>query len=221
VSGVFPDANDLNVEGPGAIVYLRFPATAGAAQNAMLTLRTHATSNASGGSGRICAVADSTWSETGLTWANKPVTGTCVGTSVHVGSDTEVQWDVTSLVQAGRATNLAIVSTDPDGAHFISREAGGGATGPRLRVVELPPQPDAGAGPVLDAGVPPVVDAGVDAGTPSPADGGTVGTPVDHGPNPFVPGDVSGVGGCGCQSGGELTLLLSAVALFVRRRRAR
>ena len=43
---------------------------------------------------------------------------------------------------------------------------------------------------------------------------------ADNGPEPFNPGDVSGVGGCGCQSGGELTLLLSAVALFVRRRRA-
>ena len=225
-SGVFPDVNDLNVEGPGGIAYLRFPATVGAAQNATLTLRTHATSNAAGGSGRICAVSDNNWSETGLTWANKPITGVCVGASVHVNSDTEVQWDVTSLVQAGRATNLAIVSTDPDGAHFISREAGGGATGPRLRVVEMPVQPevDAGTGPELDAGVPPVVDAGqpeqVDAGTTSPTDGGMIGTPPDNGRNPFEPGDVSGVGGCGCQSGGELTLLLSAVALFVRRRRA-
>jgi MYXO-CTERM domain-containing protein len=66
---------------------------------------------------------------------------------------------------------------------------------------------------VADAGQPEQVDAGT-------ADAGMIGTPPDNGANPFEPGDVSGVGGCGCQSGGELTLLLSAVALFVRRRRA-
>ncbi len=213
-SGVFPDVGDLNVEGPGAQVYLRFPATAGAAQSATLVLHTQTSASSAGGSGRVCAVADPNWNESTLTWANRPTAGACVGTSRSITPDSEVEWDVTSLVRAGVATNLVLVSTDPDGAHFFSKESGGVSRGPRLRGVVLPVG-DAGTRPVNDAGAPPVIDAGTpvaDAGVE--ADGGT---PAGGGRPDF--GNINGVGGCGCQGGGPVSLLLGALAVFTRRRR--
>lgn len=151
-SGVFPDVNDLNIEGagdgsPAAIVYLRFPAFAGVAKKAILRLRTQAFSSAAGGSGIVCAVADDTWQEATLTWATRPPVGTaCAGAAVSVDPDTEIEWDVTPLISGNGNHNLALVSADPDGAHYVSKELGGSAKGPRLYVVADTSSPDAGAG---------------------------------------------------------------------------
>lgn len=225
-AGVFPDVNDLNVEGPGGVVFLRFPATAGAVDQARLVLHTQVSASSSGGSGRVCAVADSTWTENTLTWANRPTTGACVGPERSVTSDAEVEWDVTSLVQGGRVTNLALVSSDPDGAHYFSKESGAGQ-GPRLRVVERAVV-DAGvpdAGTTVDAGTLPEGDAGTpevdagpvtDAGTTSDA-GTTVGGPPAGQPN-FGGIQGTALGGCGCQGGGSVSLLLGVLALLRRRR---
>lgn len=224
-SGVFPDVGDLNVEGPGGVVFLRFPATSGVVDRATLVLHTQSSSSAAGGSGSVCAVADNTWSETTLTWANRPTTGACVGPARSVTSNAEVEWDVTSLVQGGRVTNLALVSNDPDGAHYLSKESGGAGQGPRLRIVEhtvvdagtVEPPVDAGTAEI-DAGAPPV-DAGVvvtDAGTQSDA-GTTVGGPPGSQPN-FGGIQGTAVGGCGCQGGGSISLLLGVLALLRRRR---
>ena len=221
-SGVFPNVGELNVESPGSVVFLRFLATAGSIDRAMLVLHTQLSSSSAGGSGRACAVADFTWSETTLNWANRPSNGVCVGPARSVSSNSEVEWDVTSLVQGGRATHLAVVSDDPDGAHCFSKESGGASQGPRLRVLEraavdagVPPEVDAGAPPV-DAGTP-VIDAG-DADSAIDA-GSTVGSPPAGQPD-FGGIQGSAVGGCGCQGGGSVSLLLGALLIFSRRRKS-
>jgi hypothetical protein len=87
--------------------------------------------NATANAGNLRATT-ATWSETGLTWNNRPVLGTVLAT---MGPLTEGQWkevDVTSAVSAGGAYGFAIEPTSTDGADFESKEA---ANGPQLVVV--------------------------------------------------------------------------------------
>jgi MYXO-CTERM domain-containing protein len=193
---VFSDVNDLNVEAsasvPTAIVYLKFPPISPPPKRVVLKLRTGTSSSAAGGSGEPCLVSDDGWSETTLTWASKPPTGACAGGARSIDSDVDVEWDVTSLLVAPSSANrnLAIVSKDSNGAHYLSKEASA-AKGPRLLVVPGDPGADAGAtdsGPKTDAGSDASsADAGVDArtGDAKPSDD------LDH-------GDVNG--GCGCRT---------------------
>jgi hypothetical protein len=146
-SGVYPDASDLNVEGdgsaPNGIVYLRFAPIAGAVAHATLRLYVATTTSAGGGSGRVCRVNGGSWDESTLTWSTRPtVSSDCVGVSRTLAQGEEIEWDVTPLIAPGDAT-LAIVSTDPDGVHYVSREAGGCTLGPHLGV-ELAPSVDGG-----------------------------------------------------------------------------
>jgi hypothetical protein len=217
--GVFDDPTDLNVEGDGSaptgVVYLRFPGFSGTVTRAVLRLHTQTYASAAGSSGVLCAVADSTWSETAMTWVTRPPAGLCTGAPISVTPDHDFDFDVTPLFAAGPVGSIALVSTDSDGAHFMSKEGGGAANGPKLmlELVQL-----------ADAGVPPPVpaDAGVaepDAGAPAPADAGTVsahdGGAVDAG---SVGTHTMEMGSCGCHAGpGSLVMLL---LLLVRRRRA-
>lgn len=208
--GVFPDAGDLNVEGapgggPAAVVYVRFPPVAGPVTSATLTLQT--TADNSGGSGQVCRVDGASWDEGSLTWASRPAVSTvCTGGARRVGASEVVTWDVTALVGPGGPVDLAIVSEDPDGTHYLSREAGGCESGPRLAVT-LAPGAD-GGGPGGDGG-----------GSPG-SDGG--GTRMDGGsfdrPDPE--------GGCGCATTpGAATpsvlVVLAALSLLLVRRRER
>jgi hypothetical protein len=139
---VFSDPNDLNIEAaaegtPTAVVYLRFPAVTGVIKQAILRLHTQAYVSASGGSGVPCAIADDAWHETTLTWSTRPAVGSaCAGAPSTVDPDAEVAWDVTALLAPGGPHyDLALVSHDPDGAHYVSKELGGAVSGPRLHVV--------------------------------------------------------------------------------------
>ncbi len=218
--GVFPDATDLNVEGapgaPSAVVYLRFPAVAGPVARATLTLETSSVGSAGGGSGEVCAVGGGAWDEATLTWATRPAVGAaCSGGAHTVGASSVVTWDVTSLVAPGGPVELAIVSTDPDGAHYVSREVGGCAHGPRLDVT-LAPGVDGGA---IDAGG----AGGVDGSSSGDASSGATDAarpPMDSGPR----GAGSIEPGCGCHAagaGGARSGLaaLAAIGLAVARRK--
>jgi hypothetical protein len=217
--GAFPDATDLNVEAdagntPTAIAYLRFPPASGS--HALLRLHTAAFGSAAGGSGQICRVDDTGWDESAITWTSRPTVSTaCTGGEHSVGSDTEVEWDVSALFTSGAPTSFAIVSTDPDGVHYLSREAGGCALGPRL-VVDGPVPSDAGT----DAATLPTGDAAAtDAGASTDAS-----APMDA----TAPHDAGGPGGrglssgCGCGIAGRpASPLLALLALFAVRRRRR
>ncbi len=219
-SGVFPDPTDLNVEGDGtapqAVVYLRFPPVTGAVSRATLTLNTASGGSAGGGSGQVCRVEPGAWDEATLTWGTRPMVGAaCSGGARAVAPSSEVSWDVTSLVAAGGDVQLAIVSTDPDGAHYLSREAGGCATGPRLDV-EYAPGVDAGAG--VDGG-----SSGIDAAV-SPTDDASTG-PLDARGAAMDAGSRGIASGCGCRVSGSPwsrtggLALVAIVALALRRRR--
>ncbi|MFO0554276.1 MAG: DNRLRE domain-containing protein [Polyangiaceae bacterium] len=217
-AGVFPDLTDLNVEGtdaavPASVVYLRFPTIDGVVESAILRVHSHDYPSAAGGSGVVCAVLDHTWSEDTLTWATRPpVETTCAGTSIHADVDSDLEWDVTALVASGAPVDLAIVSTDADGAHFMSKEAADPSLGPRLFV-----QSHSGVGGAGGAG------GGATGGAPSSGGAGATGGANGGG----GPTGGSGAGdSCDCrearptESPGAAALLAATAALaFSRRRR--
>lgn len=191
-TGVFPDVTDLNVEGspgvPSGVVYLRFPPVAGPVSHATLTMHTSTVASAGGGSGEVCRVDAATWSESTLTWATRPaVSTTCSGGAHTVGAGETVTWDVTALVAPGGPIDLAIVSVDDDGAHYVSREAGGCTLGARLEV-ELAPGVDGGPVVVTDGGS----TVGMDGSVPG-TDGG--GASADAGTRNRMTS-----AGCGCSA---------------------
>lgn len=239
VEGVFEDTSDLNVEGsddgePRGVVYLRFPLVEGVVKKAILRLKAHDYGSASGGSGAVHGVSDTTWSETTMTWDTRPPwDSTPHGVAQSVDPGDELAWDVTALVALG-TVNFALVSSDPDGSHFVSKEAGGAATGPRLyiEVEPKPPGPSAGSG----AG-------GAGGGTSSGAGAGSTGSGATTGGsggatgasgaggqglsgNPASDGSGDSGSGCSCRvepsgaaSATRWVALIGAAAVALRRRR--
>ncbi|MGZ3422024.1 MAG: CBM96 family carbohydrate-binding protein [Polyangiales bacterium] len=189
VTGVFPDTTDLAVEAatgtPSEIVFLRFPDPSGWVKQATLKLHTAAFASATGGSGTVHPVSDGSWSETTLTWATKPSWAPeSFGAPKTVDPDQDVEVDVTSMVQSG-VRNFAIVSNDPNGAHYLSKEAPGGK-GPKLVVEYGTPPPDAGAADASDT------DASI-------ATDGSLGLDGGKGVDDDVVRDDGVEGSCGCR----------------------
>lgn len=192
-TAVFDDISDLNVEGDGtnplALGYLRFPAPPGPVTKAVLRVRAHAYASASGGSGVIHGVADTTWSETTMTWATRPAFAPqAYGVAATVTEDSFVEWDVTPLVAAG-TVNFAIVSTDPNGAHFKTKEAQGGVDAPKL-VLTLGPTGTGGSG-----------GSGA-GGSGAGASGGTAGGGVAGAGAAGAAGTLGGAGAAGSSKAG-------------------
>lgn len=185
ISGVSPDVNDLATGATNEAILLMFPPVTGAVKRAILRMRTTSSPSAAGGSGAVHPVSDTSWSETTVTWATKPAWGsTKIGPERSVDPDQDVEWDVTSLV-AGGARAFAIVSTDSNGSHYLSKEADK-ARGPKL-FLELSP-----SSTPPDASVPD--DAGVeDTSVPTdanPSDGSSFLNENDE-----LTGE-----GCGCRT---------------------
>ncbi|MGH2979129.1 MAG: DUF7594 domain-containing protein [Solirubrobacterales bacterium] len=73
------------------------------------------------------------WSETGLTWSNRPPPATGAISDVgEVRSGEWVEWDVTALVGAGGPLGLHLSQPSSDGVSFHSREAGTQSNRPQL-----------------------------------------------------------------------------------------
>ena len=225
-TGVYSVVTDLNPEGTAsggsnAVVYLKFPPISGVPKQVLMRLHTADFPSAAGGSGVVCSVADDAWNETTLTWATRPAIGTtCVGVAKKVDPDSEVEWDVTPLVTSALAgnRNFAIVSTDADAVHYLSKEADK-SRGPRLRITagSITPPSDGGT-----------TDSGSDA---SAGDAGPIGSDTglfaDGGSKPgndLDRGDVNG--GCGCKTANfgsrpraGLALVVAMAAIVSRRRK--
>lgn len=225
---VFDDVTDLNVEGtgsePAGIVYLRFPPIAGTVNKATLRLHTHTYPSAAGGTGAIYGVDDTSWDENTLTWGNRPpYAATAYGVAHPVSPDSDVDWDVTELV-AGGTVSFALVSTDADGAHYQSKEAGPGTHPPRL-LVDVTALPDGGVMP--DGG-----GSGGSSGSGGSGAGGSSGSGAGGGSGTTGTGGSGGDGGAGSSTGCScafddrsasdllwLGALCPVLALLCRRRR--
>jgi MYXO-CTERM domain-containing protein len=225
-SGVYPDTADLNAEAdangaPTGVVYLRFPAVAanGIVTHAVLKMHTQVNASAAGASGVVCPVADDTWSETTMTWATRPAMGSsCAGTSVSVDYDQNVEWDITALVKTGADLNVAIVSAEQNGVHYMSKEAGDVAKSPRL-LFTVAPAADSGAAGSGGSGQ---GGSGGAGGVADAAAGGKSGAAGSS----YHPsgGSAEGDDGCGCRSVGRSPgspglVLLALLGLARTRRR--
>ncbi len=82
-------------------------------------------------------VADTTWTEMGITYATEPSAGSAIGTSGAVAASTWVEVDVTALITGNGSYNLALSSTGGL-LRFVSRE---GVNPPQLVVeMTIPPE---------------------------------------------------------------------------------
>jgi hypothetical protein len=128
-----PDTNygtlgRLDVDSPGEESYIRFTVTGvtGAVQSA--TLRVFVTNGSTNGPGVYGS--DNSWTETGLTWSNRPgpTTGV-IGNVGLVGANAWTEYNVTALVSGNGTYNLVFLPDSTDGMTFSSRE---GSSPPQL-----------------------------------------------------------------------------------------
>ena len=130
------------------ISYLRFPLAGVSGTVSAARLRLHGSRTmATAVTDSAYAVSSNTWTETGITWNNRPALGAKQGASVLVSPAAQYyEWDVTAFVRAQKlagasAVSLAVqmdapVNDAPD--TFQSREAA--ANRPEL-VLEVAPEP--------------------------------------------------------------------------------
>ncbi|MFE1310639.1 DNRLRE domain-containing protein [Streptomyces sp. NPDC058755] len=96
--------------------------------NAKLRIRTVSGNNGSSNGGTFKAMTDTTWSETGTTWNNKPaIDGATLDTLGSVVKNTWYEIDVTSLVTGNGTFSIGATSPNSDGAYYDSRESGADA----------------------------------------------------------------------------------------------
>jgi hypothetical protein len=99
-----------------------------AVTSAKLRIRTISGNNGSSNGGTFKAMTNTTWSETGTTWNNKPaIDGPTLGTLGSVAKDTWYEIDVTSYVTGNGTFSIGATSTNADGAYYDSRESGADA----------------------------------------------------------------------------------------------
>lgn len=147
----------LDVDSPGEQSYLRFNVTGvtGTVQTATLRLFVrNSSSNAPS-----LYVTSNTWTETGITWNNRPAaSGSAIADVANAGSGTWSEYDLTGDITGNGTYNFVLLPDGSDGIQYDSREGGS------------PPQLVLSSGGGGPTNAPPV--AGDDSAT-SPA-----GTPV-------------------------------------------
>jgi hypothetical protein len=105
-------------------------------------LRLHVADTSNAGSpdgGQVAAITTAPWSESTLTYADRPTTwGPTVADIGAVTANTWVEVGVTAAVTPGGVVTLGIRSSNSDGATYDSRESG--ANAPQLVVTTGPPR---------------------------------------------------------------------------------
>ncbi len=121
---------------PARESFLRFDLTALTGTVTEARLRIHVadtTDSKSPNGGTVARVNDTTWTETGITYANRPTSwGSTVASIGAVARNTWVDIPVTAAVTAGAPLTLGIRSPNADGAYYDSRQTA--ATAPQLIV---------------------------------------------------------------------------------------
>jgi len=118
--------------------YLRFNVSGVSGSVQRATLRLYATTNGTTNGPAVYA-AGNTWTETGITWNNRPALVS--GASDNRGAispNTWVEFDVTPLVIGNASYSFALVGDSSDGVEFSSRE---GSAPPQLIVTVTPTPP--------------------------------------------------------------------------------
>ncbi len=128
VNGAYPDSNygtssQLRVDGSPVIrSYVRFDVSGVAGPVTSATLRVYASSTHNSGF-EVRGVADNSWVETAITYANSPALGAVVGSSGPLSANSWVEIDVTSLVTGDGTLSLALTALTNTNMRLDSREA--------------------------------------------------------------------------------------------------
>lgn len=133
--------------------------------------------------GDLYGVASTSWSETGLTWANKPATGTTKVASVTgaVAKGSSYTWNASSLVKGNGLVSMALKTTSWNGAGYYSRE-GSSTLGPRLSVTTT--CPTATPTPTVSTSSPAPSPSPTVTATPAPSPTPTVTAAPSPSPSP-------------------------------------
>jgi hypothetical protein len=117
----------LRVDGsPVVRSYLRFNVSGLSGSVLQARLRFYANSASTSGIS-VGGVADTTWSETGITYGNAPAVGSTVGTTSAVGAGTWQELDVTQLVSGNGLVSLGLNTGGGTAISLASRESGANA----------------------------------------------------------------------------------------------
>ena len=124
-------ATNLRVDNsPVTRSYLRFVVTGTTIQSAVLRIYANS-ANPTGFT--VMAVANNTWSETGITYSNAPTLGSSIASSKAFGAGVWVSVDVSSYIKTAGTYSLVLTSTNATNTSFGSRHVSGG-TNPQLVV---------------------------------------------------------------------------------------
>jgi hypothetical protein len=136
---ISPDTNDgtlaqLDIDNPGEESYIRFTVSGinGTIQSA--TLRLFVTNGSA--NGPSIYGTDNSWTETGITWNNRPAPTT--GAIANLGAATASTWveyNVTAYVTGNGTYSFEFLPDSTDGIRFVSRE---GTSPPQLVLTLLP-----------------------------------------------------------------------------------
>ena len=132
-------STSLHTDGsPAEHILLKFSvAGVGTGRITRAVLRLHNT-NASGSGGDLYPVADSSWSETSVTWNSAPAAGTTrIASLGRVAVGTWYEVVVTPVVSRDGLSSFKITSPSTDGAWYASRQGGVGLA-PQLVVTVSP-----------------------------------------------------------------------------------
>ena len=116
-----------NVSGtPEARAYVKFTVTGVTGTVTKATFRAF-TQTSSGSGYELHQVADSSWTESGLTYANRPAVGVTIGSAVNFTANTWTSVDVTSVVKANGTYSFEMNATSTSLKKYSSRETGANA----------------------------------------------------------------------------------------------
>jgi len=121
----YGNATTLQVDGasdPDIESFIRFTVTgiSGTIQSARL--RVYVTTNGSNNGPAVYSTGTS-WTETGITWNNRPSrTNGAVDNKGSIGTNTWVEYNVTSLVTGNETFNFVLAADSTDGIIFSSRQ---------------------------------------------------------------------------------------------------
>lgn len=173
--------------------YLRFDLSSLTGPVEEARLRIHVANITDAGSpsgGSVALVGNNTWTETGITYDNRPTTwGDTVASFGSVVRDTWVEVPVTTIVITGGVLTIGIRSTNGDGAYFDSRQTT--ATAPQLVVTSGTSPSTSSSSTTSTTTLPPngtttyvapVADTYVDSSTPTTSYGTSTRLIVDSSP---------------------------------------
>jgi len=141
----FGTAATVKVDGsPVTVSYLKFDLQGVAATKATLKVFTPTSSTTPI---NVRSVADTTWTETGLTYNNRPDLGsTAIPSPVPIAANSTLSYDVTSMVSGSGLVSLAIDTTSSTSKSLPSRENPTEANRPQL-VIETGTPPSTTSAP--------------------------------------------------------------------------